>query len=337
MKGESDNFNIGEYENRISERMKLLKEKQKGIQDEKDKFNEKEKENIENMKEKMKEKMKITGGGGYFMPEKYKEQSDAVSDTFSLNESQIETETENIDIVKFQKIIVKIVKKLFCEILDKDTVIDSEPFKKIVIPAFKEKQKEFENLEKILKKDLNEKEDLIKKIKKNGKSVDDKDILDYVNYVDATMKWTIINKNEINEYIKSEDEKEREKVKREKEKKIETERLSKMPTDFKFEGTGKNKVLEINDPKNKINIKVGDCIEYKKNKLSPLTTKKTVRTFDGNNIKYRKGSDIKKVHLADIWETIKVVDCPKKGGNAITRKFSSRVSRKTRRHKQTSR
>ena len=250
-------------------------------------------------------------------------------DAYETRISEGETDAENLDIVKFQKIIVKIVKKMFCNILKKND-IDLEPFKKIVIPAFKEKQKEFETLEKILEKDINEKRDLIKEIGKPA----DAETLEYMNFVEAQMKWTSMNKNEIDEYIKTEDEKEREKVKREKEDKLEAERLKNMPDKVVKVGN----TIEIDDPKKQIKIKVGDCIEYKKNKLSPLTTKKTVRSFDkDHNIKYRKGSDIKKVHLSDIWETIKVVECPKKGGNAITRKSSSRVFRKTRRHKRTSR
>ena len=65
--------------------------------------------------------------------------------------------------------------------------------------AFKEKQKEFRNLEKIWTKDLKEKKDLIKKID----SKVDKDIMDYVEAVQKEIDWAIKNQGTIKEYIKS--------------------------------------------------------------------------------------------------------------------------------------
>ena len=101
---------------------------------------------------------------------------------------------------------MEIVKKLFCKILKKPD-IDLEPFKEIVRPAFKEKQKEFRTLEKIWAKDLKEKKDLINKI--GTPAVVDDEIKNYVENLEKEINWAITNQKSIKEYVKSDKEKEK--------------------------------------------------------------------------------------------------------------------------------
>jgi len=243
-KGETNNFDIREYEKNISNKLNELKDKVEELEIQKKELDKKKDENIENINQNLKNMIpfkpannsirtadlhsswfvtdndsnpstegadlnlhRFKGGADILLPEKYREQANTMLDNLSFNGSLIESENDNLEIVKFQKIVVKIVKKLFCKILEKPD-IDLEPFKEIVRPAFKEKQKEFRNLEKIWAKDLKEKKDLIKKIGTNA--VVNDEIKNYVDDVEEEIKWAITNQKSIKEYIKSDKEKENE-------------------------------------------------------------------------------------------------------------------------------
>ena len=226
-KGETNNFDIREYEKNISNKLNELKDKVEELEIQKKELDKKKDENIENINQNLKNIIPFKpannsirtadlnlhmfkGGANILLPKKYREQANTMLDNLSFNGSLIESENDNLEIVKFQKIVVKIVKKLFCKILEK-TDIDLEPFKEIVRPAFKEKQKEFRNLEKIWAKDLKEKKDLIKKIGTNA--VVNDEIKNYVDDVEEEIKWAITNQKSIKEYVKSDKEKENEKEK----------------------------------------------------------------------------------------------------------------------------
>lgn len=206
-KGETNLFDIRDYENKISDKVNQLKGAVEELKIKKIELDKKKNENIENINQNLKNMIpgadlnlhRFKGGADILLPEKYREQANSMLDNLSFNGLLIESENNNLEIVKFQKIVVKIVKKLFCKILEKPD-IDLEPFKEIVRPAFKEKQKEFRNLEKIWTKDLKEKKDLIKKI---DPSKVDKDIIDYVEDVQKEIDWAIKNQGTIKEYIKS--------------------------------------------------------------------------------------------------------------------------------------
>ena len=235
-KGETNLFDIRDYENKISDKVNQLKGAVEELKIKKIELDKKKNENIENINQNLKNMIprfkpannsirtadlhsswfvtdadsnpstegadlnlhRFKGGADILLPEKYREQANSMLDNLSFNGLLIESENNNLEIVKFQKIVVKIVKKLFCKILENPD-IDLEPFKEIVRPAFKEKQKEFRNLEKIWTKDLKEKKDLIKKID----SKVDKDIMDYVEAVQKEIDWAIKNQGTIKEYIKS--------------------------------------------------------------------------------------------------------------------------------------
>ena len=222
-KGETNLFDIRDYEKNISDKVNELKYKVKELEIQKAEFDKKEDENLENMNQNLKNMIpfkpannsirtadlnlhRFKGGANIILPEKYREQANTMLDNLSFNGSLIESENDNLEIVKFQKIVVKIVKKLFCKILEKPD-IDLEPFKEIVRPAFKEKQKEFRNLEKIWAKDLKEKKDLIEKMGTNA--VVDEEILEYVENLEKEINWAITNKKSIKKYIKSDKENEK--------------------------------------------------------------------------------------------------------------------------------
>jgi hypothetical protein len=325
---ETTDFNIEEFERRINERIGDLKKKQESLTEKQSDFDKKAEENYDNLKEKVKifrigdttkkddtisdttkkddtisdttkkddtisdttkkdDTVTKKSGAKLFLPEALREEANAVSDSLSMVESQTEIQEENLEIVKFQKILIGIIQKMICKI-QTNPEIDLDPFKTIVKHAFIEKKMQFRNLEKIWLKDFHEKRDLLiqlnEVLNKDSKEKKDlvtqesfeevletKEVLEYIKKIKTQIDIAVKNQKEIKEYIKTKEEKQKEE--KQKEAKQKTERES--------------------------------VINGNKNNLDPFAIKKN----RGGNVF---------------------------AGGRPTRKFSSPVSRKTRRRRQTS-
>ena len=266
-------FNIEEFENRISERIGDLKKKQESLTEKQTDFDKKAEENYDNLKkkseenynnfkEKVKSPLKIfrigdatkkddtasdatkkddtasdatsdaikkddtasdaikkddntttqNGGAKLFLPEALREEANAVSDSLSMVESQREIQEENLEIVKYQKILIVIIKKMICKI-QKNSDIDLEPFKNIVKPAFIEKKMQFRNFVKIWSKDFHEKQDLLNEVLNKGSKDYFEEVLEtreYMKKIKMQIDIAVKNQKEIKEYIKTKEEKQKE-------------------------------------------------------------------------------------------------------------------------------
>ena len=119
-----------------------------------------------------------------------------------------EIQEENLEIVKFQKILIGIIKKMICKIQRKPD-IDLEPVKNIIKPAFIEKKMQFRNLVKIWSKDFNEKQDLLNEVLKK-KELQESDVIEtreYMKKIKMQIDIAVKNQKEIKEYIKTKEEK----------------------------------------------------------------------------------------------------------------------------------
>jgi hypothetical protein len=237
---ETTDFNIEEFESRINERIGDLKKKQESLTEKQSAFDKKAEENYDNLKEKseenynnFKEKVKSplkifrigdatsdatkkddtatqNGGAKIFLPEALREEANAVSDSLSMVESQTEIQNENLEIVKFQKTLIGIIKKMICKI-QTNSEIDLDPFKTIVKPAFIEKKMQFRNLVKIWSKDFHEKQELLNEVlNKGSKDLVVLETKEYIKKIKTQIDIAVKNQKEIKEYIKTKEEKQKE-------------------------------------------------------------------------------------------------------------------------------
>ena len=229
---ETTDFNIEEFESIINQKIGYLKKKQESIEEKQSAFDKKAEENYDNLKEKVFRNGDATkkdntatqnGGAKLFLPEALREEANAVSDSLSMVESQTEIQNENLEIVKFQKILIGIIKKMICKI-QTNPEIDLDPFKTIVKPAFIEKKMQFRNLVKIWLKDFHEKRDLLIQLNEvlNKDSKEKKDLVtqesftevletkEYMKKIQTQIDIAVKKQEAIKEYIKTKEEKQKE-------------------------------------------------------------------------------------------------------------------------------
>ena len=259
---ETSDFNIDEFKNRISERIGDLEKKQESLKEKQSDFDKKAEENYDNFKKPftklfgkskdgeskdlskdgelkdgeskdgkskdgeskdLSKDDKKKGGAKFFLPEAMREEANVVSDSLSMVESQTEIQKENLEIVKLQETLIKIIQKMICKI-QKNSNIDLDPFKNIVKPAFIEKKMQFRNLFKIWSKDYDEKRDLLIQLNEalNKDSKEKKDLVtqesfeevletkEYMKKIQTQIDIAVKKQEEIKEYIKTKEEKQKE-------------------------------------------------------------------------------------------------------------------------------
>ena len=116
---------------------------------------------------------------------------------------KIKTQEYNLDIFKYQEMVVKIIDYMFCVEIE-----DLSLFKNIVKPAFIEKQEQFSNLEKFWSKNLMKKQAAIKQLEaKIGTKINSdakyKSITDYVSELEAQIKRAKTEIKNIDTYLNS--------------------------------------------------------------------------------------------------------------------------------------
>ena len=226
----------------------------------------------------------------------------------------------------FQETIANTTKQLICKI-QKKSEIDTQRFKDIVKPAFIDKKEQLRDLVKIWSTDVSEKERLIKKLRGD---VDD-EITKYVTDLKEQIQIAVDTQKRLKAYIKSAKEKEKEikekeeQKKREKElqekeeqEKADTDALKKATEDFKKTEEDIKRENEIANQNKKIQLKLEqDELNQKRKENERIFKEQLEKKAD----EIRKGVEARKKAFAV-------------GGT--TRKFSSPVSQKTRRRRQTS-
>ena len=365
---ETSDFNIDEFASRISERIGDLKKKQESLREKQSDFDKKAEENYDNLKKKSEENynnlkkpftklfddkdlskdddkddkkddkidlskdLSKKGGAKLFLPEAMREEANAVSDSLSMVESQTEIQEENLEIVKFQKTLIGIIQKMICKI-QKNSNIDLDPFKNIVKPAFIEKKMQFRNLVKIWSKDFNEKRDLLIQLNEalNKDSKEKKDLVtqesfeevletkEYMKKIKTQIDIAVKNQKEIKEYIKTKEEKKKE---------IDAE-YKKITNEINY-NDGIN--YYIKDENGKYILQNGKILTVDGNLIAKLNLKGNP-SIKCSNCYIKNDEKI----AADAAAANKTGNLDPFAGGRPTRKFSSPVSRKTRRRKQTSR
>jgi hypothetical protein len=237
----------------------------------------------------------------------------------------------------FQETIANTTKQLICKI-QKKTEIDTQPFKDIVKPAFIHKKEQLRDLVKMWSTDVFEKERFMKKLKKGFEQLDEvTKIKKYIEDLKEQIQEAVNTQKRLKEYIKSVKErknelKEKEKELKEKEKvlkeKTDTDALKKSDEDFKKKEEDIKKINEIANQNNKIKLQLEeDAINNEKKENERRFKEAQNKEVD----EIKKGVEARK--KAQEEERIKIMT----SGGRTTRKFSSPVSQKTRRRRQTSR
>jgi hypothetical protein len=347
----SNNYDIDEFQTRISQKVADLNSKRVELDKRKHEYAVKTKENREYILK--------TGGADFFLPENLREQANENEDESLKNELQKIEQEENLEIVKYQKTIAKMVKQVFCKI--RKNSIDSQPFKDIVKPAFIKKQQQFNAIHLFWKNDISEKEKLIKQLKdaekkKNIENGEDAEIDQYITDLKMEIQKAVDNQNKIKEYIKS--GKEREKDKKNKKKREEEEERKRDINKQKVrkDTAKKNLTIFLGSANNKYPPKKNFVAVSKSNYASIFIVKRGIKgyyfyktncaqimaTIDNEEITngatiYQDINTIKKsYYLFDKSRIVEFCRLKKAFAGGTTRKFSSPVFRKTRRHKRTS-
>ena len=264
-----------------------------------------------------------------------REEANAVSDSLSMVESQTEIQEENLEIVELQKTLIGIIQKMICKI-QKNSNIDLDPFKNIVKPAFIEKKMQFRNLVKIWSKDFNEKRDLLIQLNEalNKDSKEKKDLVtqesfeevletkEYMKKIKTQIDIAVKNQKEIKEYIKTKEEKKKE---------IDAE-YKKITNEINY-NDGIN--YYIKDENGKYILQNGKILTVDGNLIAKLNLKGNPSIKCSNC--YIKNDDKTAADAAVKAAANKTSNLDPFAGGRTTRKFSSLISQKTRRRKQTSR
>ena len=214
--------------------------------------------------------------------------------------------------------------------------IDLDPFKNIVKPAFIEKKMQFRNLVKIWLKDFNEKRDLLIQLNEalNKDSKEKKDLVtqesfeevletkEYMKKIKTQIDIAVKNQKEITEYIKTKEEKQKE---------FDAE-YKKITNEINY-NDGIN--YYIKDEHGKYILQNGKILSVNGKLIAKLN-------LNGNpsikcNNCYIKNDEKTAADAAVKAAAEKTSKLDPFAGGRTTRKFSSPVSQKTRRRKQTSR